>query len=121
LLLRALHTAARLKLKNVAPKILSMLQREQSEKLSVACCEYFQHVPSAIALELLMKIPLAKKGFLGMHYEYSEDIRAAAVLALGAFHTPEVLEVIKKAKEDKGASVRAAARHILEGPSETKP
>jgi hypothetical protein len=118
MLLRALQTATRLKLKNSAPKILDMLKREQSEKLSIACCEFFQQMPLSIALDILIKIATSKKGFLGMQYEYGADLRAAAVLALGSFKNPEAENAIKKAREDKSAAVRAAARHALEGPSE---
>jgi HEAT repeat protein len=113
-ILKAIHAATHLKLKEPAVPILNVLRREAGEKVSIVCCEYFRAVPAPVAMEQLTKIVTFKSGLFGMKHEYGTNLRAAAILALGAYSKSEARQIVQSQLEDKSPAIRAAARWVLD-------
>lgn len=95
-----LEAAATMRIEAVKAEVGRILESATDERLMVLCAAYFRQVPNPAVVAALTKIARTRPKFFGLVKGFSEETRAAAVLALAAQGTKQAEEAVEQAVTD---------------------
>ncbi|MBI2930303.1 MAG: diguanylate cyclase [Planctomycetes bacterium] len=116
-----IRTATEMKLAELGTDVCWILGFDPSDVVATACCHYFAAVPAKEAVPLLVKIVETRPRLFGMFKGYADDVRAAAVWALGQVRTEEARHILERAARESNPTVRMAAAQALKAKSVERP
>jgi len=105
--------ATELRAAELATDICTLLEADPPPRITTACCHYFAAVPTRAAAPLLSKIAETRPRMFGMVRGYPDDIRAAAVWALGQLGTDDVKKMLEKVGKEGNTTIRMAVSQAL--------
>ncbi|MBI4739274.1 HEAT repeat domain-containing protein, partial [Candidatus Woesearchaeota archaeon] len=105
----AVETVADLGYKEATAEIVNLLETSRDDSIRKKCCLALGKLKDENTVPVLTGL-LFKKKFLGLFGGVADEVRSSAVWALGQFRTPESIESLKLALNDKSPLVRSAAK-----------
>ena len=100
------------KIKDAVDSLVKLL-RAKNEELQQEVCAALGKIEDPQVIPALISL-LKKPGLFSFRHSVSEQVRIAAVWALGKFSTPEVEVALKKVAHDKSALLRTVTQQVLQ-------
>jgi HEAT repeat protein len=105
--------ASEMKVGELSTEICRLLEEEPSVPVAAACCRYFAQVPLRAAVPLLSKVAETRSRMFGILKGYPDDVRAAAVWALGQVETDEAKAALSRVSREGNTTIRMAASQAM--------
>jgi diguanylate cyclase (GGDEF)-like protein len=110
---QGLAQAISLRLPQVADRITELLKHTTDEGRVVACCRYLGLFAPPEAYPELVRIYESRSRLFGIKKGLKDETRAAAVLAIASYRTPEAMALLEQATKEKSVEVKSAAKASL--------